>query len=187
MTENPAELLLEGRSITLRPFKASDVHEAYLDWLADPIVNQFSQRLGAKRPTAVEAKQYLENLHADEVVLGIHMNDGRHVGNIKYGPVDWRNMRADISILIGEKSVWGQGIGSEAIYLVTKYLFEEAHLNRVDAGSNNPAFIKTVQKIGWCEEGVLKQRIATPTGFRDHTLLAQLAQDFEVRPEFQPS
>ena len=101
-------------------------------------------------------RQYLNGLRADEVVLGIHHREHGHVGNIKYGPIDWDNRSADISIMIGEPAVWGQGVGAEAVYLVNKYLFEECGLQRIDAGTRNPAFVALVKKLGWTVEGVLQ-------------------------------
>lgn len=176
---------LHGSRIVLRPYDSAQIHDRYLAWLNDPVVNEHSQRGEGPRIDGPNAKRYLDALRADEVVLGIHHRQYGHVGNIKYGPIDWANRRADISIVIGEPSVWGQGIGAEAVYLVTKYLLDERGLNRVDAGSRNPAFIRLVQKLGWTIEGVQRQRIRTPGGFHDQTLLAQLASDFCPRPEYE--
>lgn len=182
---NTSEPVLEGCSVTLRPFLPDDIHDRYLDWLADAEVNRYSQRLGAPRPSAEEARAYLAGLAEGEAVLGIHHPEHGHVGNVKYGPIDTQNNRADISILIGERSVWGKGVGAEAIYLVSKYLFRHRGVNRVDAGSRNPAFIRAVEKLGWKAEGVLRQRIRTDEGYADYTLLAQLAEEFVDRPEFE--
>jgi ribosomal-protein-alanine N-acetyltransferase len=179
--------VLEGRGVTLRPFDAAQISPRYLSWLTDPEVNKFSQRIGRREISADEAAAYLRGLGKDEHVLGIHTGAQGHVGNIKYGPVDWTNLRADISILIGERSVWGQGVGAAAMYLVTRFLFEEAGLNRVDAGSNNPAFLRMVEKLGWSVEGVLRDRVKTGDGYRDHTLVALLARDFAARTELEAS
>lgn len=176
---------LVGRHVDLRPFDAGQIHDRYVAWLNDPSVNEYSRRAGGRRIDAAEARRYLEGLGRDEVVLAIHHREHGHVGNVKYGPVDRDNRRADISILVGEPAVWSRGVGAEAVYLVTRHLFEEVGLNRVDAGSSNPAFLRMVRKLGWTVEGVLRQRIRTAEGYRDHTLVAQLAEEFERRPEFE--
>ena len=176
---------LHGRRVVLRVFDADQIHDGYLHWLNDPVVNKHSQRRDGSPIDAAAARRYLDTLRTDEVVLGIHHREHGHVGNIKYGPIDWANRRADISIMIGEPAVWGQGVGAEAVYLVTKYLFAEKGLNRVDAGTRNPAFIRLVQKLGWTVEGVQRQRIGAQGGFHDQTLLAQLAVDFRRHPDFE--
>lgn len=102
--------------------------------------------------TAVEAAAYLSTRGQDEVILAIETPEEGHVGNIKFGPIDREDSRADIAILIGERSVWGKGIGEEAVYLVTRHLFENEGLARVDAGTTNPAFLRLVEKLGWRRE-----------------------------------
>lgn len=178
--------ILTGRNIELRPFDAGQVNDRYLGWLNDPAVNEYSQRIVGTPIDKAEAREYLEGLGPDEAVLAIHDREHGHVGNIKYGPIDWANRRADISIVVGEPAIWGRGIGAEAVYLVTRFLFEELGLHRVDAGSNNPAFLRLVEKLGWKVEGVLRQRVRMPTGYRDHTLVAQLAEEFRRVEAFEP-
>jgi len=175
--------VLRGRRIVLRAVGEADISQRYLGWLADPEVNQYSQRRFAKRIDRKAAIAYLRSLKRDEVVLAIVDNEVGHVGNIKYGPIDWINRRADISILVGERSVWGKGIGTEAVRLVTRFLFGQLDLNRVEAGSSNPAFLRIVEKLGWTKEGSLRDRIWTPEGFRDHTLVSLLRRDVAARQD----
>lgn len=169
--------VLRGPSISLREFREADIGARYLGWLTDPVVNEYSQRRHIQRASREDALAYLQSLRPDEVILAIMDDTAGHVGNIKYGPVDWANRRADIAILIGERSVWGRGVGGEAVRLVTNFLFGKLDINRVEAGSNNPAFLRLVQKLGWQVEGVLRDRIWMPEGFRDHTLVALLRRD----------
>ncbi len=176
---------LTGRRIVLRRFDSTQIHERYLAWLNDPVVNEYSQRRDGPPIGGVEARRYLDGLRADEVVLAIHHSKHGHVGNLKYGPVDWANRRADISIVIGEPAAWGQGVGAEAVYLVSKYLFNELGLRRVDAGSGNPAFVRLVQKLGWKVERVFRERIGASDRYHDRTLVAQLSEDFVRRPNYE--
>lgn len=176
--------MLRGRTVTLRPFDAAQISARYLRWLNDPEVNAYSRRRGT-RLTAADAERYLASLAAEEVVLGIHLTDHGHVGNLKYGPIDRANGRADISIVIGEPAVWGQGVGAEAVYLVSRHLFEEVGLHRLEAGSGNPAFIAMVERLGWRREGVLQQRVCIGERLVDWVLLAQLRPEFQRRPDLE--
>lgn len=180
-------LVLEGRRLRLEPFRPDQVHDRYLGWLSDPEVNAYSQRRNSGPVSAESARQYLSSLNADEVVLAVHCPEHGHVGNVKYGPIDRANRRADISILMGETKVWGRGYGTEALYLVSRHLFETEGLHRVDAGSTNPAFLGAVARLGWSVEGVLRQRVLLGDTFVDWTLVAQLAHEFVRRPELEPA
>jgi RimJ/RimL family protein N-acetyltransferase len=169
----------------LNRFRPEDISERYLDWLSDPEVNRFSQRYGQPRPIAGEARKWLDSRAPDEVVYAIFAPGLGHVGNVKYGPIDHANRRADISILIGERAAWNRGIGAEAVYLVTRHLFFDRGLVRVDAGSANPAFIRLAEKLGWRVEGVLRQHVRLGDRLVDWTLLAQMADEFRARPNFE--
>jgi RimJ/RimL family protein N-acetyltransferase len=187
MTNSSPHPELSGSTVILRKFEADQIHERYIGWLNDKVVNRFSQR-SRRRPTvAKDAYEYLSNLRTDEIVLGIYVEPHGHVGNVKYGPIDWDNSLADISIMIGEDAVWGGSVGSESVYLVSKFLFENLGLNRIEAGSNNPAFLRLVEKLGWQVEGVLRQRIKTNERFIDHTLVSQLSEDFRQLPRYEAS
>lgn len=171
--------IAQGSRVTLRPFGPSDVHERYLAWLADPDVNAYSRRAGTKT-SADEARTYLASLGKDEHVVGIETDELGHIGNLKYGPIDRHNQRADISIVIGERSAWNRGFGSEAIYLASRHLFEVEGVNRLDAGSANPAFLRMVVRLGWTIEGVLRERVRIDGQFHDWTLVALLRREFRA-------
>jgi ribosomal-protein-alanine N-acetyltransferase len=170
--------VLVGRTLRLAPFAAEDISTAYLAWLSDPEVNRYSRRVNQGPVSRTDAKDYLAGLAQDEIVLAIFHAEHGHVGNIKYGPVDWTDKSADISILIGETKCWGQGIGSEAIFIVSRYLFGELGLIRVDAGTCNPAFIRMVEKLGWRIEDVKPAHIRIGKQWMDYTFLAQDRREF---------
>jgi len=176
---------LLGKRLGLRPLRRSDLGAAYLDWLNDPEVNRYSGR--RFRPVSeADAERYLGSLGSDAQVLAVCLREGgRHVGNIKYGPVDWSNRCAEIEILIGDTEQWGKGLATEAIYLVSRHLFTVLGLHRVEAKSANPAFIRTVKKLGWQQEGVMRQRFLSAEGYLGYHLLAQLKDEFASRPEFE--
>lgn len=174
-----------GVRLRLIPFTADMITDRYLDWLADDEVNKFSRRFGQARPTSAEAHAWLRGLSAEECVLAILDPELGHVGNIKFGPIDRQNARADLSILVGEHGSWNRGIGTEATYLASRHLFKVVGLNRVDAGSGNPAFIRMVEKLGWRREGLLRQHVRIGDRFVDWILVAQLAAEFHRRPELE--
>ena len=176
-------LEITGANLHLRALGPDDVTERYVGWLNDPTVNVLSSRLG-HHSNAEACRHYLATRALDEVVLGMFLANIGHVGNVKYGPVDRLNKRADISILIGEQAVWGKGVGREAVYLVTRNLFRNEGLNRVDAGSGNPAFVRMVQGIGWKLEGVQRERVNIGGSLIDWVLLAQLRSEFIELPQF---
>ncbi|MEM6883891.1 MAG: GNAT family protein [Verrucomicrobiota bacterium] len=176
---------LEGRDIYLVPFIRNSISERYLGWLNDPEVNKFSRRRFVKSGRE-DAERFLDGLAETEAVLAIHMKgDKQHMGNIQLGPVDFYESRAEIRILVGERGRWGTGIGTQAIYLVTKYLVQELGLHRVEANSCNPAFIRCVEKLGWKDEGCLRERFPVEGERLDFHWLGLLKSEFQVLPEYE--
>ncbi len=177
--------VLVGRNVRLEPFSADDINDAYLAWLNDPEVNRYSRRAAQRPITRVDARDYLATLAPDEVVLAIRHLEHGHVGNIKYGPVNWQESRADISILIGDRRVWSRGVGGEAVYLASRFLLSDLGLDRVDAGSANPAFVRMVERLGWRVEGIRRGAMQTADGPMDQTLVALSAADFRRLPRYE--
>lgn len=180
-----APIRLVGPRVTLTPFMPEHLSQRYLDWLNDPEVNAYSRRKGMPS-TIDDARRYMASLRPDEIVLAILVGD-RHVGNVKLGPVDWENACADISILVGERDVWGKGVGAEAVYLVGRHLLKEVGLNRIYADSRNPAFLRLVEKLGWRVEGVQRERLRVEDRFHDNTLVSLLACEFRTITAFEPA
>jgi [ribosomal protein S5]-alanine N-acetyltransferase len=85
----------------------------------------------------------------------IELESGRHVGNIKIGPVDSHHGTADLGLLIGEKDCWGRGYGTEAISLATELAFERPELRKLTAScyGENAGSAAAFQKAGWKDEG----------------------------------
>ena len=77
-----------------------------------------------------------------------------HIGNLN-AYVDTQHSIADIGILIGERSAWGRGYGSEAWMAVCKHLLCEQGLRKITAGtlSVNIPMLTIMQKAGMTEDG----------------------------------
>jgi ribosomal-protein-alanine N-acetyltransferase len=76
-------------------------------------------------------------------------------------------MREDVyrkSPLLGywiSETLWGKGIMTGAIRLMTAYAFKSLDVARIQAGvlANNPRSMRVLEKAGFIKEGVLKNNI----------------------------
>ena len=159
---------LDSINIYLRPFTKSDITNKYLSWLNDSEVNKYSARR-IHPYSDVEAFRYLDSLEKDEKILAICTQEEIHVGNIKYGPIDWSNRNCEISIIIGEKEYWNKGIAFEAMYLL---------IHRIGVDSCNPAFIKMAKNLGFVQEGIMRERMDIGGQRTDYVILGLLKVDF---------
>lgn len=185
VTATDVPVRIEGRRVILTPLTVAHFTPAYQDWLCDDEVNQYSRRYGKGRPSLEDLTGWLSGLAKDEVVFAIETPEFGHIGNVKYGPISWSNLDADISILIGNRASWGNGFGAEALYLVAKHLFFDRALNRIHAASINPAFIRSVEKLGWQREGVQREEACVNGKFFDSILLSLLRREFCIIPDYE--
>jgi ribosomal-protein-alanine N-acetyltransferase len=90
--------------------------------------------------------------------------------------------RLDIDISVGivslwvSKHWWGQGIGTEAIELITDYGLNVLGLHRIEAGiiEGNQGSIRAFEKAGYKYEGTRKERRFCNGKFRDELMYARL-------------
>ena len=75
---------------------------------------------------------------------------------LRLGEIDPYHKTATVALLIGEKSAWGHGYGSEAIALAGRYAFDTLGLRKLTARiyANNVGSLKAFLKAGWTREGM---------------------------------
>jgi RimJ/RimL family protein N-acetyltransferase len=90
------------------------------------------------------------------LVAVVDGSSGRHVGNVKVGPLSPHHGTADLGLIIGDRSVWGQGYGTEAIRLATPLAFSQLGARKLTAScySGNLGSAAAFRRAGWDEEGV---------------------------------
>lgn len=97
--------ILQTPRLNLRIMSVVDASEAYLGWMRDPQVNQYLESRFSLPESTQDLINFIEyvNASSDSLLLGIFLRaDGRHIGNIKIGPVLTRYARAELGYLIGE-------------------------------------------------------------------------------------
>ncbi|MGI2328387.1 GNAT family N-acetyltransferase [Planococcus sp. YIM B11945] len=91
-----------------------------------------------------------------------------------------KNHRADIGYELA-KSHWGKGLMHEALAAVIQYGFEQWQLQRIQAliEPPNSSSIKTVEKLGFMQEGLLRSYEFTGRKFDDLYMYSLLKSEFE--------
>jgi ribosomal-protein-alanine N-acetyltransferase len=150
-------MLIEGARVALRHVTEADVTSEYVRWMNDPEVGAFLETRFTSH-SADDVRRYVKTQReaADAELLAIiRRADQRHVGNLRIGAIDRHHHNATIALVIGDKSAWGHGLGSEAIALATQYAFSALGLLKLTARcySTNAASIRAFEKAGWQHEG----------------------------------
>lgn len=171
------EHMISGKDIYLVSFTEQHLHDSkYIGWLRDYDVMKTVYRLEYMKPIPfVEVKKYVETVWADDncVFLALHRKEDKaFIGTMKIHTFDPRTQQADIGIMVGEKDMWGKGIATDAVLSVSRYCFSQLGLRKLTAGcmSNNHGMRKVFGKLGYKQEGKLRDKLLFEDSYYDHIL-----------------
>ncbi|MBQ0726651.1 MAG: GNAT family N-acetyltransferase [Thalassobium sp.] len=149
------QLPINDNAITVRPFVAKDLTDTYVGWLNDAEVVRFSnQRFISHSKSSCEAF-YRSFEHTSACFLAV---DHEELGMIGTMTVYFNEHHgtADIGILIGERRVWGQGIGLAAWCMIMEALKGVEGLRKITGGtlSCNLSMMSIFRRAGMIEDGI---------------------------------
>ena len=91
------------------------------------------------------------------------------IGSVYVRDIDKTHHKAEYGIFIGESKARGRGIGTAAARLMLRYCYEELELHRVylRAYADNMAAIRSYEKAGFVQEGLLRDDVCIDGVFKD--------------------
>jgi diamine N-acetyltransferase len=181
--------MIIGNRIRFRGVERSDL-PTFVTWLNDPAIkpgimihHPFSQ--------AEEENWYEEmiKLPVDQHVMGIEARETdtedseeqwKLIGSLAFNQIDWRNRAAEFGIMIGDKTYWNRGYGTEAVRLLVNHGFTTLNLNRIflRVYENNPRAIRAYEKAGFVHEGRLRQAEFRDGKYIDVLMMSVLKDEF---------
>lgn len=178
-------------NVILRPLGFSDSEHMYV-WMSDiehnllggwtppisvPLSRDAFQPLFEQQFVNVQRRE-------DQVMLGIEFEQ-RLVGFVQLTGIDHHMRRAAIGIGIGEKGLWGQGIGTTALRILLDYAFTVKQLERVYAEvfSFNQRSQRLMERVGFHREGLLRQHDIRNGVRQDISIFGMLKPEFYEKYE----
>jgi RimJ/RimL family protein N-acetyltransferase len=85
------------------------------------------------------------------------------------GPLESQNNIIQLGMMIGDKSFWGKGIGSEVVELGLKFAFKILKVHKVvlDVREDNLRAIRVYEKNGFVHEGVVQAQVLKNNRYYD--------------------
>ncbi|HTK11144.1 MAG TPA: GNAT family N-acetyltransferase [Ktedonobacteraceae bacterium] len=174
--QSPIFPVLETRRLLLREMQLEDIRSLFAVLSDLEVVRfydtPFTQLEQVER--AIE-RHHFRFLHGDGLRWGITLKDEQKViGNCGYA-WDKDNHFAVLSYVLG-RPYWGQGIMTEALGAIIHYGFEQYQLHRIEADVALPNIgsMRVLQKLGFREEGLRKERFFAEGRYYDEKLFALL-------------
>lgn len=153
--------MLRGERVWLRAAtKADFVEEA--DAISDAETGHF---LGLKHPVSAEggeqfAQQFLSQQGTSIFAFAICLlDDDRRIGTVNLRNIDRENGSAELAIVIGDKSLQGQGLGTDALNCLVDFGFGELRLERIylNVFDYNARAKRSYEKAGFQTDAVLRR------------------------------
>lgn len=174
--------LLEGRRIRLRGLLPEDLTGRYFGWFNDQEVCRFNSH--ARFPNSMERMEsYYRHVSQskNDLVLAItDKSNDEHVGNVSLQGINWVDRSAEFAIIIGERRVWGTGVGTEAALLIVRHGFETLNLHRIHCGTtaDNEGMKRLAQRMQMKEEGRRREAVFKRGAYRDVLEFGVLRHEF---------
>ena len=135
----------------LKQLITDDISDRYLSWLnkeESPYIEY-----GKNHSTMEELRVYVSERERkrDVLFLGIFTKKKKHIGNIKYEPIDLKRKTATMGILIGDKDWRGKGVATEVIKASAHYLNSMYGVTTIFLGvnPNHQVAVSVYKKIGF--------------------------------------
>lgn len=155
--------------VYLRPLVEGDFGERYVAWFRDPEVTRFLEARSITREDAIDHLRRGEGGRHWRMFAVCEAADGRHIGNVKIGPINRAHGVSDFVTVIGERAVWGRGYARRAIALGIEIAFGEMGIRKLSASidSRNTGSIKAYTAAGFTVEARLKDHFRCVEGEAD--------------------
>ena len=166
------------QNLYLRPLSISDITQEYINALNDEEVVRLTEARHQKWDEE-SVKRYVaeSNIEGVSQLIGIFLRESaKHIGNIRLSNFNTRHKRAELGIMLFDKSQWSKGYGVESLMAIADYAFNELKLHKIcaDYYSVNSASAKMFAKAGFKIEGVFKDHFLLDGEYVDSVRIAKL-------------
>ncbi len=152
--------MLSGEKVYLKLVEFDDIPNR-VKWINDPEVQNtlvYDIPTSLSKTTEWYKKTIMDNTRRE---FSIFTKDGENIGFCGLINYDIKAKKAEFHFLIGNKSYWNGGYGTETCKLLMEYGFEELGLNKIYAYYllHNKGSCRVFEKLGWIKEGLFKEEI----------------------------
>lgn len=180
-----ARPMIRGARVFLRASERADI-PTFVRWLND---GETASYLSLRAPMSeAQEEGWYERMLASQGRDGYHfvicrLEDRLAVGTIGLFELDRDNGSAGLGISIGEKQLWSQGLGTDAVLTLLDFGFGELRLERIwlDVFDYNPRARRSYEKCGFKLEGIKRRAVYSQGSFHDIQLMSILRDEWSAQ------
>lgn len=176
--------MIYGERVRLRAPERSDLSQ-FVEWFNDPEVREGILMI-LPLSLAREEKWFDDMIKKPEeeqvLVIEIELEEKWIIiGTCGFFGFDWRCRSAEVGIVIGEKTYWNQGYGTETMRMMLKHGFDSLNLNRIalDVYDSNRRAIRAYEKAGFIREGIKRQGMFKDGRYIDIIMMSVLRSEWK--------
>ncbi len=179
---------MEGKLVRLRGYERTDL-DAVMKWINDEEVTQFlGGEILALPQSSIAEMKFIEASagrvpsSADQSFVIETLADRKYLGGVAFHAINWHNRAAGVGIVIGDKSYWGRGYGSDAMRVLMRIGFDKLNLHRLwlHVYDFNQRAIASYEKCGFKREGVLRKERFHKGSYCDTIVMGILADEYRA-------
>jgi ribosomal-protein-serine acetyltransferase len=172
-------------SVHLRPPEDDDVDELYalIDANRDYLAQWMPWAPGQTRDGTLEfLRETRRKADASEGLELALIENGEIAGMVGLHVAEPHNQGARVGYWLAEDRQ-GRGLATRAVTVLVSHAFDAWGLNRVEirAAPDNARSRAVPERLGFVEEGVLRQAERVGDGYRDNVVYSMLANDWAAR------
>jgi diamine N-acetyltransferase len=178
--------VIRGERVYLRAAERSDI-PTFVRWFNDAETLSFVL-MRDPMSTAMEERWFESMLesHGKTRFLFVicRLDDGVAVGNCGLFDINYVDGNAGIGITIGEKALWGQGLGTDAMFALLDFGFGQLRLERLwlEVYDFNARARRSYDKVGFKLEGVERHAVHKSGKYHDVQLMSILRDEWAALP-----
>lgn len=179
--------------LVLRPIRPEEDLTAIYSLFADYRVARYTDTGPfTSESDAAEVMDWIEQIYHDKTGMRWAItirdnNDGMLVGTCGYNVWGRRNNVAEIGYDLAHE-YWGRGLMTEGLTAMLEFGFRHMALHRIEADVTvgNEASARVLDKLGFLEEGLLRQRGYWRGEYHDLRFFGLLRSEWIPHPEIDP-
>ncbi len=178
--------MIEGDRVRLRKLERADLHVLHT-WLNDRDVMAWA-RFSPDHMVSLAALEHdfekeLTGEDRDRTTFIMEDRSGKPIGWCTARTGDRKHVSANLGIGIGEKGLWGKGIGTEAVGLLLEIVFGQQGWHRAELFTlaDNARAIRSAEKVGFRRCGLEHEATYYDGAYHDVVQMELLKPEWEAR------
>jgi len=150
-------MILKGKKVRLRPMTAKEI-PLFFKWAtqSDATPYWYGELQGDEIPTKKEflkdwKKHYFNGSAPEKGRCFVILANQEAIGQVNYNKINRKDHSVELDIIIADDKHKGKGYGSDALQILSRYLFKEMGVQKcwIEVITGNPRAVKAYRKAGF--------------------------------------